>query len=117
MKKKSLTIYYLLSIIIASVVFYISSLQSYEKLIDDHGGHHDFYLYMANNGKEKDLEFLICELKRMGDIKANQPIVCTRAHLLGAIEKVSGVSIGPNYSDWVKWYETKKSKPFKPYQY
>ena len=64
--------------------------------------HHDALLTLVGHGKDESVPYLLDWLKAQGDFQGGG-MVCTRAHCLEALEKITGKELGCDYSDWEDW--------------
>ena len=64
--------------------------------------HHDAFIVLAEHGTEESVPYLLDWLRTQDDVK-DSIIVCTRGHCIEALEKITGMKLGYNYSDWQDW--------------
>ena len=76
---------------------------------------HDEYVLIIKYGygDVQDVPKLIRGLEYYGDIKPDEPVVCSRDHCLEALKLVTGVNPGPNARDWRTWWT--EHQPIPPY--
>jgi hypothetical protein len=40
-----------------------------------------------------------------GELKPGEGMICTQAHCVEALERITGAKVGVSYSSWRRWYE------------
>jgi hypothetical protein len=78
-----------------------------EKLLKGVGNDHDMPMALAEVGDISSVPALIAVLKR-NPAFADGTMICTRAHCLLALTKLTGVNVGKTDEAWEKWWEEYK---------
>jgi hypothetical protein len=79
---------------------------------------HDSCLALVNVGDASSVPRLIRALSFLPDVEikgTRMGIICTQAHCVAALERITGVKVGVSYSSWKRWWdETHPGHPIKP---
>jgi len=71
------------------------------------GMHHDAYIALIEVGDETSVPFLIRSLQWQPRSTGGL-MICTKAHCLEALRKISSEDVGTEYEDWAAWWEENK---------
>jgi hypothetical protein len=76
------------------------------------GTSHDAILEMGRTGDAASVPLLIEALAKQGTVPRDGPYgaVCTRFHVLDALQSITNHDAGRNAEDWRSWYEKNKDK-------
>ena len=75
------------------------------------GMHHDAFLLVNDYGDVKSIPYLLRGLRWQPYTgPGDRAMVCTKAHCLTALRRITGHDAGLNYEDWARWWQDKGSK-------
>jgi len=76
------------------------------------GDPHDVILEIGRIGDPTSVPFLIDALAKQGTVPREglYGVICTRGHVLDALQAITNHDAGPNAEDWRPWHETNKDK-------
>lgn len=76
------------------------------------GDSHDAYLVLIKHGDASSVPLLIRSLRFLPHTAPGGGMICTKAHCLEALRKLTGVDRGKNYADWASMLDAQPtSKP------
>ncbi len=67
---------------------------------------HDAFLYLEKFGGPDDVPYLLWGLRWQKDTAPGEGMICTKAHCLDALQRITGHDAGMNYTDWAEWWES-----------
>jgi len=70
------------------------------------GDPHDAFLIICDHGGPESVPPLIRALKWQEHTVPGGDMLCTKAHCLQALRKITGVDAGLNYEDWKAWRDS-----------
>lgn len=90
----------------------VNSLESaHAALSKPEGNHHDAGIYLKDDGDATSVPYLVTALQWQEETKAgDRGMVCTKAHMLGALRGIVNQNAGRNYPEWKEWWEKNKEK-------
>ena len=66
---------------------------------------HDAFIVLMHDGNADSVPHLLWGLRwQRHNPPGNGMMVCTKAHCLAALRRITGVDAGLNYEDWRDWY-------------
>lgn len=74
------------------------------------GNHHDAFLVLEKNGNHESIPLLIRALSWQQIPESGDAVVCTTAHCVDSLRKLTGKDFGFSYEDWSKWWWEEGSK-------
>lgn len=88
------------------------TLQQLHKALASSGDPHDVILRIVEIGDPTSVPFLIKALAKRGTVPREGPYasICTRFHVLDALQEITNHDAGRNAEDWRSWYEKNKGK-------
>ena len=73
-------------------------------------GGHDAFITLIYCGDADSIPYLLCGLWWQPDTEPGEGMVCTKAHCLDALKRITGHDAGSNYSDWAAWWDSTGSR-------
>ena len=82
------------------------------KALESSGDPHDVILELGQIGDATSVPFLIEALAKLGTVprEGQYSAICTRFHVLDALQSITNHDAGRNPEDWRPWYEKNKNK-------
>jgi hypothetical protein len=74
------------------------------------GDPHDAFVTLLEEGDASSIPSLLAGLRQLPDTPPGGAMLCTKAHCLKALRRITGHNAGWNYSDWRKWWDEVGSK-------
>ena len=75
------------------------------------GNHHDAFLTLESVGDQTSVPLLISALRWEEHTKSpSDGMICTKAHCLHALRRLTGQDAGVNYGDWKRWWSKQKDR-------
>jgi hypothetical protein len=71
---------------------------------------HDAFLILVREGDAASIPSLLSGLSHQPHTLPDGLMVCTKAHCLEALRRITGHNAGPNYADWQRWWDEVGSK-------
>ncbi|MCK5683589.1 hypothetical protein KAJ27_05690 [bacterium] len=71
------------------------------------GNHHDALLILIDSGNKESIPYLLSVLKKIENRNKEDGVVCTYAHCVEALKKITGKDFKYEYKDWVKGLKEK----------